>query len=45
MHNLFKKFSNDFKQYIAKPAGRYLSTPVGKITVFNTVLFVLSKYK
>lgn len=40
MNHFFKNFSNSFKQYIAKPVTRYLSTPVGKITVFNTVLFV-----
>lgn len=42
MLNFLKGLSNGFKQYFGKPVGRYLSTPVGKITVFNTVLFVLS---
>lgn len=40
MKKMFSDFATHFRQRVAKPFANYLSTPVGKITVLNTVLFV-----
>ncbi len=43
MSNLFNSLSSAAMKYILKPTYRYLTTPVGKITLFNSFLFVKFK--
>jgi hypothetical protein len=41
MNSFFSTLASRLGQYVYRPARKYLSTPVGKITVFNTIMFVI----
>ena len=40
MSDLFNSLSSLAMKYVFKPTYQYLTTPVGKITLFNSFLFV-----